>query len=79
MITICNKLKLGRLPGNLSDRDLKGGKFFPDNPSPDFDIDVAIEKAYEEFNYFLDLTGSLKLITFPVSKSSSQLLKKTAK
>ena len=60
MITICNKLKLGRLPGNLSDRDLKGGKFFPDNPTPDFDIDVAIEKAYEEFNYFLDLTGSLK-------------------
>lgn len=58
MVTICNKLRMGSLPGNLTRKDLVSGKFFPDDPSI-VDIDEMIEKAIQEYNFFLNLTGKL--------------------
>ena len=60
MLTICNKLKMAAylLPGNLTRKDLVSGKFFPDDTSS-VDIDQMIEKAIQEYNYFLNLTGKL--------------------
>ena len=58
MVTICNKLKMGALPANLTRKDIVGGKFYPDDPALDIDIDEMIEKASQEYNYFLNLTGS---------------------
>ena len=60
MLTICNKLKMAAylLPGNLTRKDLVSGKFFPDDTSS-VDIDQKIEKAIQEYNYFLNLTGKL--------------------
>ena len=59
MLTICNKLKMGPMPGNLTRKDLVGGKFFPDEPSG-VDVDEMIGKAIQEYNYFLNLTGRLR-------------------
>ena len=49
---------MGSLPGNLTRKDLVSGKFFPDDPSI-VDIDEMIEKAIQEYNFFLNLTGKL--------------------
>ena len=59
MVTICNKLKMGDLPANLTRKEITAGKFHPDNPDlPDVDIDEMIAKASREYNYFLNLTGN---------------------
>ena len=58
MLTICNKLRMGSLPGNLTRKKLVSGNFFPDDQSI-VDIDEEIEKAIQEYNYFLNLTGKL--------------------
>ena len=58
MVTICNKLRMGSLPGNLTRKKLVSGNFFPDDQSI-VDIDEEIEKAIQEYNYFLNLTGKL--------------------
>ena len=58
MVTICNKLRLGPLPANLTRKDLMDGKFYPDDLSLIDDIDETIERAMNEYNYFLNLTGN---------------------
>ena len=59
MVTICNKLKMGDLPANLTRKEITAGKFHPDNPDlPDVDIDEMIAKASQEYNYYLNLTGN---------------------
>ena len=62
MVTICNKLKLGPLPGNLTRRDLMAGKFYPDDSRLNMDVDEAVGRAFQEFNYFLNLTGKYCLL-----------------
>ena len=60
MLTICHQRGLGPMPGDLTKRDLIHGKFFPDDSSDDFDVDQMFEKAMQEYDYFLNLTGKMK-------------------